>query len=221
MRCLALGIVAVGWSLAACGGEDEARNGIEVAPATGCQGAACDESSPEGEPTKAARGPSADAPETDPGTPPAPPVQAPAPSTENTCTTAVDLGSMAGEAKLFESNVESFATQGACTTWVKIRVAETRSVPDGLGVKATLVSPSTKKFDLSAFVDKDKDELACQTPTETSASTTSTVDDVSVVWGDSLLSDDSRTVTFQVKSRDGKCDPTNKWSLVVKSRTAF
>ncbi len=214
MRCLAFGIMAVGISLAACGGEDEARNGIEVAPATGCQGEGCEESSLEGEPTKSAPG-QAPAPA---GTDAPDPVAPPAPSTENTCETAFDLGTMAGEAVDFDKDIVTFATQGTCTTWVKLRVEERQSFSTRpMVVRALLVSPPGTKFDLDAYVNPAEDKLECTTPLVSSASTTSNMDELTLTWGDDWFDDDTRTATFRVKSRDGKCAPAGSWSLLLKS----
>lgn len=214
---MAFGAAVIGMFLVACGGEDEPRNAVEVAPA-GCDGDDCSsEEAPAKEATRTAKG---GAPASDPQAPGATPSTSEpvaAPSTENTCQTAVDLGSMAGEPKALASNVETFSTQGRCTTWVKIRVNETSNFSDPMQVQATLISPSSHKFDLLGYVNEGKDEVECATPTKTSATTTSSVDSVNLQWGDDWLDSDSRTVVFQVKSRDGKCDPTNTWSLVVKS----
>ena len=85
-------------------------------------------------------------------------------------------------------------------------------------LEASLISPAGHKFDLLAYVNPAKDEVECSTPTKTSASTTSNVDKVSLLWSDGW-GDDSRTVTVQVKSRDGKCDPANAWVLSLSTAT--
>jgi hypothetical protein len=213
-----LGFVAVGMLLVACAAEEEPRNGVDVAPASACKGADCAEDAPGKEPTKTARGQAPAPAAGDPSAPAPPPIETPSPSTENTCQTAVDLGSMAGEPVLFSSNIETFATQGRCTTWVKIRVNETSSFPNPMQLEASLISPSSHKFDLLAYVNVAKDEVECATPTKVSASTTSNVDKVSLLWSDGW-GDDSRTVTVQVKSRDGKCDSANAWVLTVNTAT--
>ena len=84
MARMAFGIVAVGMLLVACGAEEEPRNGVEVAPASSCKGADCDEDAPGKEPTKTARGQAPDPAAGDPSAPAPPPIQTPSPATENT-----------------------------------------------------------------------------------------------------------------------------------------
>lgn len=201
--------VVLGALLVACGEEDP-RNAVEVAPTTEAD-VTGSESDAE-EPSRTSRAPGS--PEAAPQDGNAPQT---APSTENTCATAVDLGKMPGEVKLLESDAVKLSSQGKCTTWVKLRVEETSRWDGPMEVEAVLVSPPTKKFDLLGFVNTAKDEVECATPAATSASTTSNVDRVLLRWTDRWNQDDSRTVTIQVKSRDAACDESSNWSLIVKS----
>jgi hypothetical protein len=202
--------------LAACAGPDVPDPSLGIEPVTSCKGAHCQQQADAGADQARDAGASASAAEAGAAAVDAGPVA----HAENTCATAVDLGQMAGEPKYITVKPDEASAQAHCSAWAKIRVIEASNGIIPLEVKATLISPKTKKFDLFAYVDPDQDVTSCQKPTATSASTLSSVDTVNLKWGDSWSNDDSRTVMFQVKSRDGSCDPTSTWSLVVSS-TSF
>lgn len=147
-----------------------------------------------------------------------PPATTPAIGPENTCQTALSLGQMDGEPKLGTAKGDTFAAQGHCSKWFKLRVNEGSGGYIGLEVKAKLISPPSAKFDLHAYVNEDKDEIECTTPKVSSATTLSNVDSIDLKWGDSYFSDDSRTVTIEVRAK-GSCDATASWSLLVESAT--
>jgi hypothetical protein len=143
----------------------------------------------------------------------------------NDCASAVDLGQMSGEPKNIGEAAETLGTQGHCSKWIKLRVNEKSSAREPLAINATLNSPSSTKFDLHAYVNKEKDESACgMEPTLSSATTLSNVDEINLTWGDDgwwwSSADDSRTVIFEVRSANGACDATSSWSLVVHTTTA-
>ena len=96
-------------------------------------------------------------------------------------------------------------------------MSETSKLPASLAVQATLVSPKSTKFDLYAYVDKKDDSLACITPSASSASTLGSVDHVELDWSDNWFGNDSRTVAIEVRSRNGSCDASSTWSLLVSN----
>jgi len=140
----------------------------------------------------------------------------------NDCQSALDLGSLNGERKAIGEAAETFAAQGHCSKWLKVRVTEASSGLSALAINATLNSPSSTKFDLHAYVNKDKDESACGTQASSSATTLSNVDEINLTWGDDgwWSSDDSRTVILEVRSANGACDASSTWSLVVRTTTS-
>lgn len=214
---LALSVLAC-FSLAAVacsGGDDGSGGSLQIdpvnAPQRGTPGSG--EGTSSGDPTSDAT--PAPTSSSDPTTSP-PPAATDTTPTENTCETATDLGSIPGE-DIYESQVGNPKTiTGTCSQWVKIRVQETSSLPSGtLGVDAKLTSPSNQKFNLTGYVDKAADDLACTVASGSSSTTLGNVDDVPISWSDSYFSDDSRTVTFEIKSANGKCPAGAQWSLTV------
>lgn len=203
-----LGALVLGLTTFACGGGDE-KEAVEIESVTSCKGSDCakDDKATETD-EQASKGGSADAPKTDGGT-----TMKPVPS-ENTCQTATDLGQLKGELQMIEANQETLSAQGTCSAWVKVRVNETSSLDGPMFVRATLISPATKKFGIEAFVNDKEDVLECDAPSESSNSTVSNVDKIDVTWGDDWLDDDSRWLTFHIKA-NGPCDPAGSWSLLL------
>jgi hypothetical protein len=218
-RGLALGSLALGLVLVACAGDDEREEEVEVAPKAECRGSGCNDLE-DNKTSQAQETTSTPAPTPTDETPK--PQEKPSGSKENTCETAVDLGQMAGERRMYESEVEKLSTQGTCSTWVKLRVNETSNDFAPMEIEATLISPASLKFDLFAYVNVKEDVLSCQTPYAMAASTVSNIDELPLSWKDDYWGDDdSRTVTFHVRSRNGQCAPDGSWSLVVRSTFRF
>lgn len=212
---LELGLLA-SLALIACA-DGEAQPSMEIAPVSACRGSACkdagarEDESHDASSTSAPEEPASGADHAGA----APRAHDPSPAT-NTCQTAADMGELSGEPKVF-GEIQSRKTAGRCTTWAKLRVLETSRDYEFLRLRAKLTSPPSKKFDLFAYVNPAKDEIECQTPIASSASALSGVDEVIVRWEDTWGSDDSRTLTFLVKSRDGSCAADADWSLVVEN----
>lgn len=206
-----LGPLAGASFLLACDGS-EPHASLEIESVNACKSARCKEESPQ-----KAKDPEDGSSANEPGPPKPEPTRSTPDAPENTCETALDLGEMAGERNAATANGEPLVTQGSCTTWAKVRVNETSNVDNAMVVRATLISPPGKKFDLFAYVNPEKDEVECQTPIMQSENKLSSVDELTATWGDSWAHDDSRTLTFEVRSRDGSCASNATWSLLVQS----
>ena len=137
----------------------------------------------------------------------------------NTCVGATDLGSISGD-----TGADTKTGQGSGSQWFKVRVTENDNgvfaVP--LIAKAELTSPPGTNFDVYLYV---AGSLSGQECSAVSASSTSTsnFDSAKVEFGESGTfsngSDDSRTVTVEVRWVSGTCSPTAKWSLTVRGDT--
>lgn len=152
-----------------------------------------------------------------PGLPgdPTPPSTPTDPTPVRTCGAARDLGTISGDV-----GADQVVAQGNCSDWVKVRVTENNKYPvgDALEVSATLVSPSGEDFDLFAYVNDAADAIECTTVKAKSELPASRSDVLKVEFGETYYpnaSDDSRTVTFEVRKKSGKCS-VGSWSLVVQ-----
>lgn len=219
-RLLLVAPLLLGALSLACGSTDSDPE-LEIDPVSSCSGSKCakkdagkddevDPSTPS-TPAKSDAGTSTPAPTSDGGT-------TTTTDTPNTCETAINLGQMNGEPKLANQPADKFSAQGHCSKWLKLRVNEDSSGLQALQLKATLISPPNHKFNLYAYVNPDEDVLECTTPLASSESTLSSIDDLTLTWGDSWFSDDSRTVTIEVRATDS-CDDKSSWSLLLSSAT--
>ncbi len=146
---------------------------------------------------------------------PAPPEQPTDPVTARTCSTAKDLGTISGD-----YGTGQVVAQGNCNDWVKVRVTEDVKypVPDALEITATLISPNPDDFDLIAYVNAEADALECTTPTMKSELPSGRSDVLKLQWGEvysANASDDSRTVSFEIRKKTPGCS-VGQWSLLVQ-----
>ena len=214
-------LAAFGLAAVACGGADDSSDGsLQIDPVNGCvSGGDCKRSTDDGsssdkETTAAPAPPTSDAPPEDT----TPTTTVAAAKADNTCKTAHDMGEIPGEHIIEGDAGHPKTIKGTCDSWVKIRVKETSSFWNDLGADAKLTSSPKQKFDLYAYVDIGADDQSCTTPYAHSGTTLSQVDDVPITWSDSFWkSDNSRTVTYEVKSHDGKCAAGSSWSLTVNN----
>lgn len=145
-------------------------------------------------------------------TPPATPTN---PTPTRSCGTAKDLGTISGDV-----GADQVVATGNCSDWVKVRVTENNSYPviDSLEVTATLVSPTPEDYDLYAYVNEAADAVECSAVTAKSELAANRSDTFKFEWGEKYYpnaSDDSRTVTFEVRKKGGGCG-VGQWSLVVQ-----
>lgn len=130
----------------------------------------------------------------------------------NACSGAVDLGQVRGD-----NGADVKTADGHTSQWFKIRVTEDDNAITGLDLwmTATLTSPPGTNFDLYLYV-PNSDTLECSAITHQSTSASST-DSATAKFGEDGLwsngSDDSRTITVEVRHVSGTCDPSKKWTL--------
>lgn len=133
----------------------------------------------------------------------------------NTCLAATSLGNLSGD-----TGAGTLTRQGSSSEWFTVRITEDDSGTFGSPLKArlTLSSPAGTNYDLYVYV-PDSDTRACTTPTHTGVG--SSADDVvNLDFGEQGLfangSDDSRTVSVEVRHSSGPCDAAHKWTLTLR-----
>jgi hypothetical protein len=132
----------------------------------------------------------------------------------NTCMGATNLGMVSGD-----TGADKKSATGTGSKWFTVRVTEDDSSAFGakLWMKTTLTSPPGSNYDLYVYV-PGSDTRACTTVTKSSTTTAST-DTASVSFGEggtlSNGSDDSRTVTVEVRHVSGPCGASAEWTLDV------
>jgi hypothetical protein len=83
---------------------------------------------------------------------------------------------------------------------------------------ATLMSPDKEDFDLFVYVNASTDTLQCETPSGTSELPAGRSDVVRAEWGERYTansSDDSRTVSVEVRKKGGGCG-AHPWALLLQ-----
>lgn len=134
----------------------------------------------------------------------------------NNCTAASDMGSVSGDLE-----GDSVSRTGTTAQWLRVRVteADTNVWANDQLVTITLISPPGANYDLFAYVNPDEDIRACTSPTAQSVKPAGATDTVTLTWGEEWTannSDDSRTVSIEVKYISGACSPDDEWSLLVQ-----
>ena len=133
----------------------------------------------------------------------------------STCATATPLGAISGDT----GNAMVMAS-GYQAAWYQVRVTENDSGVFGvpMNVTAQLTSPAGTNYDLYLYVNAGSDVVECTTPTAMSMNT-GTTDQAHLTWGETGTfangSDDSRTVSIEVRPVSGPCTPGATYQLVV------
>lgn len=139
---------------------------------------------------------------------------APPATATNTCATARDLGPLDGD----DPSPPVTAT-GTCAEFVRVRVVEANSSAVGAPMRLRVtLSPAGHDFDLYAFLDTVRDQLACGTPLARSETNGNTPETITLQWGEGSVAngnDDGRTVVLGIASASGPCPPGSSWSLVA------
>jgi len=135
-----------------------------------------------------------------------------------TCQTAMDLGSVSGDTG---SGMKT--ASGYQAAWYRVRVTEDDSSPLGvkLSVTAQLASPASSNYDVLVYVNTGSDVVECATPSGT-LTTSGTTDAVRLLWGEGTIannSDDSRTVSIEIRPITGGCAPAQPWQLTIIGNT--
>ncbi len=132
----------------------------------------------------------------------------------NTCTTARDLGTVAGDAPS-----TPLVAEGTCAEYVRVRVTEQDNGALGRAMRVRVgLSPAGHDFDLYAFLDPGRDELACGSPHARAETNGNTAETISLSWGEGSIAngnDDSRTLVLAVASASGPCPPGATWNLTI------
>jgi len=132
-----------------------------------------------------------------------------------TCATATALGSVSGDTG--NDQVQATGYQHA---WFSVRVTENDSGIFGVPMNVTvqLTSPAGVNYDVYLYVNTGSDVLDCTT-VSTSSTSTSTFDSAHLQWGETGTfannSDDSRTLSIEVRPVSGTCAPGSTYKLVV------
>ena len=132
----------------------------------------------------------------------------------STCQAATDLGSISGD-----TGSDMVTANGYQSTWVKVRATEDDSGLSGrkLTVTAQLTSPANASYGVFVYVNSGNDVIECTTPSGT-PSTSGSTETVKVKWGEGSIpngSDDSRTVSIEVRPMSSTCSAAQPWQLVV------
>jgi hypothetical protein len=137
----------------------------------------------------------------------------------NVCTAGTDLGTISGD-----TGADVKTASGTGSQWFTIRVNENDSSisPMKLRTKAELVSPPGTNFDVFIYVAGGSSGQECSA-VKASSTNASGADSATADWGESGLfsngSDDSRTVTIEVRWISGVCSTAAPWALTVRGNT--
>jgi hypothetical protein len=137
----------------------------------------------------------------------------------NACLGATDLGSVSGD-----TGAGVKAATGTGSQWFTIRVTEDDSSisPKTLLAKAELVSPPGTNFDVFLYLPGGSSGQECSA-VKSSSMNASGLDSTTAEWGETGLfsngSDDSRTVSVEVRWVSGPCSAATPWTLTVKGDT--
>jgi hypothetical protein len=133
----------------------------------------------------------------------------------NACNGARALGMASGD-----SNNDQISASGSTSEWLSVRITEDATFGD-LKAKITLVSPTGANFDLHVYYDEFADTVKCTAPASKSSTQQAGISDsVSFLWIDALASDNSRTVSIEVRHVSGTCNPADKWTLLIQGNTS-
>jgi hypothetical protein len=137
----------------------------------------------------------------------------------NVCSAATDLGTISGD-----TGADVKTASGTGSQWFTVRVNENDSSisPLTLLTKAELVSPPGTNFDVFIYVAGGSSGQECSA-VKSSSTNPSGPDSTTAEWGETGIfsngSDDSRTVTIEVRWISGTCSTATPWALTVRGDT--
>jgi hypothetical protein len=137
----------------------------------------------------------------------------------NACLGATDLGSVSGD-----TGAGVKTATGTGSQWFSIRVTEDDSSisPMTLLAKAELVSPPGTNFDVFLYLPGGSSGQECSA-VKSSSTNASGLDSTTAEWGETGVfsngSDDSRTVSVEVRWISGPCSAATPWTLTIKGNT--
>jgi len=136
---------------------------------------------------------------------------------KNKCATARDIGTVNGD-----KGNDMISAEGSASEWLTFRANEALTGifnPGGHKMKfnATLVPPAGADFDLYIYMDDADDVVECSAVTVQSANVGN--DEAGNSWGEGATanaSNDSRTVSVEVRHKSGTCAAGAKWKLNIE-----
>ena len=137
----------------------------------------------------------------------------------NVCTAATDLGAISGD-----TGADVKTASGTGSQWFTVRVNENDSSisPRTLQTKVELVSPSAANFDVFLYLAGGSSGQECSA-VKSSSTNASGLDTATAEWGETGIfsngSDDSRTLTVEVRWVSGTCSTATPWALTVHGNT--
>ncbi len=136
-----------------------------------------------------------------------------------TCPTALDLGTVSGD-----TGNATVTASGYLAGWYHLRVTENDSGVFGVAMTVTvqLTSPASEQYDVFLYVNTGTDAVECATPSG-SPTTAGTTESTKLNWGESGSfsngSDDSRTVSIEIRPKPGSCVAAQPWQLTATGDT--
>lgn len=137
----------------------------------------------------------------------------------NVCSGATDLGSVSGD-----TGADVKTASGSGSQWFTVRVTENDSSISALSllVKAELTSPPGTNFDVFVYVAGGSSGQECSA-VNSSSTNASGLDSATSEFGESGVfsngSDDSRTVSVEVRWVSGTCSAAAPWALTIRGDT--
>lgn len=137
----------------------------------------------------------------------------------NVCTAGTDLGTISGD-----TGADVKTASGTGSQWFTIRVNENDSSisPMTLRAKAELISPPGTNFNVFIYLAGGSSGQECSA-VKASSTNASGPDSATAEWGETGIfsngSDDSRTVTIEVRWVSGVCSTATPWALTVRGDT--
>ncbi len=134
----------------------------------------------------------------------------------NACASASAIGTLSGD-----TSSPDVTSSGTTSKWLTLIATENDSSPLATPMKlsVTLTSPGTENFDLYVYLGGSPGAVECSTIKQSSTNGTGQTDTVSIQWGESGTfannSDDTRTITIEVRAASTPCDSTATWSLTA------
>jgi hypothetical protein len=133
------------------------------------------------------------------------------------CAAGANVGTVRGD-----TGSDYLVRSGTASTWLLVRVSEAVSslvsYPD-IRVRVTLTHAPNTLFDLFLYRAGSSDANTRNCSSVTTAGTrgtTTNVSSASLVWSDSLASDDDRNVMIEIRHRSGPCGAGREWQLQIE-----
>ena len=136
-----------------------------------------------------------------------------------TCTGAVSLGTVSGD-----TGGDMATATGFQSAWYSVRVTENDSGVFGVPqlLLTQLTSPSSEQYDVFVYVNTGTDVIECSSSSGT-VMTNGATESVDLEWGEtgtfSNDSDDSRSVSIEIRPKPGTCSAAKPWNLTVTGDT--